>query len=655
NKALEWGLADKGFSNGAVYADLDNDGDLDLVVNNVNERAWIYRNTASDRIERANFLVIDPHGEAPNTSGIGVRVYATTGDTTQYRSLTSTRGWLSSPEPRLYFGLGDATKIDSLVIVWPDRRFEVLTNVPANEVTDVHQKNAKGVFQYPTSDPPSRLFQSTESPAGIDYVHDENGFMDFNREILMPHKVSMDGPALATADLNRDGLDDIFVGGAKWQAAQLLLSNGASFVKSSRGVMRADSVQEDVHAAFFDADGDGDPDLYVVSGGNEFWGQNEALLDRLYLNDGQGNFERSREALPERYQNGCCVAAKDYDNDGDIDLFVGSRVVSREYGVAPESYLLENDGRGRFRDVTVDVAPGVANFGMITDAAWTDVDSNGLPDLVVTAEWQPIAVFMQRDGKFVNESSGLGLDGTNGWWNTVEVADMDRDGDEDLLLGNLGLNSQLKASSEEPVRLYIKDFDGNGSLDQFLTRYVGGVSYPFASTQDIVRQIEPLRKKYTTFTEFGARRLEEIFSPAEVREAEVLEVYTFASQIARNVDGRFELTELPTEAQFAPIYAFEVGDFNDDGLPDAIAAGNFSGVRPDRGRYDASYGLLLASTPDGQLEAVGPAESGLLVEGEVREITRLRAGSGSTLVFARNGLSLLFVEPVRQSTGARGS
>ncbi len=649
DRAFQWGLAEKGFSNGAAVADLDNDGDLDLVVNNVNDSAWIYRNTASDR-EGGNFLMIDPLGEEPNTSGIGLRVFAITESAKQYRELATTRGWQSSSELRLHFGLGNASEVDSLVMVWPDGSYEVRVGVAANQILEVRQADAKGVFRYPSPDPIDPQFRSAQSPPGVEFVHDENGFVDFNREILMPHKVSIDGPALATADVNGDGVDDIFVGGAKRQHAQLLVSTRGAYTLSSRDAMRSDSLQEDVDAEFFDADGDGDLDLYVVSGGNEFWGQNEALQDRLYLNDGTGNFERWHEALPEFFHNGCCVAPSDFDGDGDIDLFVGSRVVSREYGIAPTSYLLENDGTGRYSDVTLDLAPDIATHGMITDAAWSDVDGDGAPDLILTAEWQPVSAFLQRDGRFVDETDRIGLAGTNGWWNTVEVADLNGDGFEDLLLGNLGLNSQLKANAEEPVRLYIKDFDGNGSLDQFLTRYVGGVSYPFASTTDIVRQIEPLRKKYTTYTEFGARRLEDIFSRSEVGDADVLEAYTFASAIAHNIDGRFRITELPVEAQFAPIYAFQVGDFNGDGVLDAVAAGNFSGVRPDRGRYDASYGLFLAGDANGELKAIGPAESGLLVEGEVREIRRLETGDASLLVFGRNGLSLAFVEPRSSST-----
>ncbi len=647
NAAKRWGLADDGFSNGTAYADLDNDGDLDLVVNNVNETAWIYENRASARAE-SNHLIVRLTGDAANTAGFGSKIVLTAGATRQYREIAPTRGWISSVDPRAHFGLGAATRVDSLTVIWPDGRFQVLTNLEANQLIDVRQSDAAGRFTYPAGKPAQPLFRDVTAKSGLSFVHKENTFMDYNREILMPHRVSMDGPALAVGDVNGDGLEDVFAGGAKWQPSKLLIQTARGFAETNQSLWQADSLHEDVDAAFFDADGDSDLDLYVVSGGNEFWGTASALRDRLYINDGSGRFTRSSVALPELFDNGCCVAPADFDRDGDIDLFVGSRVVSRNYGVPPQSHLLRNDGNGRFEEVTATLAAGLASVGMVTDVVWTDHDGNGLIDLVVTAEWQPVRVFAQEANGFADRTETVGLGRSNGWWNTVKTADIDADGDDDLLLGNLGLNSVLKASFERPVRLHIKDFDGNGSLDQILTRYKGDTEYPFASIEELAQQMEFLRKRFTTFTEFGARRIDEFLSEEQLRDASILEVYEFASSIAENVGGTFEIRALPTPAQFAPTYAFETADFDGDGHLDIVLGGNFSGVKPSRGHYDASQGLLLRGDGSGGFEPLWPVESGLVIDGEVRKMNWITLGSNRALIVGRNKDRIMVLEPVNQ-------
>ncbi|MEE8175105.1 MAG: VCBS repeat-containing protein, partial [Gemmatimonadota bacterium] len=439
------------------------------------------------------------------------------------------------------------------------------------------------------------------------------------------------------------GLDDLFVGGAKHQPGRLFLqrSDGGFRVSSDR-VFQADSLHEDVAAAFFDANGDGHPDLYVVSGGNEYWDDHEALRDRLYLGDGEGNFHRSVDRLPDFFENGSCVVPGDFDRDGDLDLFVGSRVVSREYGRTPRSYLLENDGTGRFVDVTSERAEGLAEAGMVTSAAWLDYDDDGQLDLVVVGEWMPVRVFHQEDGRFKERTAEVGLSGTNGWWNRVTAADLTGDGREDLVLGNLGLNSFIRASPQEPARLYVHDFARNGTLEQILTFYKNGVSYPLAGRDELVSLMPHLRSRYVSYADFGASRIEDIFTESELQSAEVLEARVFASSLAVNVgDGTFTLRPLPIEAQFAPIHAVLVDDFDGDGHRDLLVAGNFYGVPPMLGRYDASYGLLLRGDGEGRFQAGDMGVSGLVIHGQVRDMRFLQRAEGERLiVVARNDESL---------------
>jgi hypothetical protein len=454
-----------------------------------------------------------------------------------------------------------------------------------------------------------------------------------------------------------DGLDDIYAGGAKWQSGELLLQHrDGTFRTIPTAAFEADSLHEDVDAAFFDADRDGDLDLYVVSAGNEFWGEQAPLRDRLYVNDGRARFERGADRLPPFFENGACVIPGDFDGDADLDLFVGSRVVARRYGVAPRSHLLRNDGSGRFQDVTETLAPGLETAGMVTSAVWTDYDADGALDLIVVGEWMPIRVFRQEQGGFADRTSEAGLTGTNGWWNSVTVTDLQEDGRPDLVVGNLGLNSYLRATRDQPARLYVYDFAHNGSVQQILTIFRHGVSYPLAGRDDLIRAMPALRGRFPTYAAFGAARIEDLFTRRELEEADVLEAYTFASAVALNGgDGTFALQPLPVEAQFAPIYAVLPGDFDADGHADLIVAGNTSAVPPIRGQYDASYGLLLRGDGAGGLSAVDLEVSNLVIVGEVRGLGVLRSATGARrIVVARNGAPLQFIQALRSGTPQRG-
>ena len=656
NMADAWGLAQPGFSTGAVYVDLNNDGALDLVVNNINAPAGIYRNRARE-INGHHFLTVRLEGSGANTGGIGAKVVVEHDGIMQLLELMPTRGFQSSVDPRLHFGLGASPRIDSLIVIWPDHRYQVLRDVAVDQTVTLSQEDAAG--RYPNRQPAGEpLFADITTQLAIDVKHEENRFFDYTREPLIPHQLSTEGPALAVGDVNGDGLDDLYVGGAKWQAGQLLVQQrDGRFRRTNETVFQADSLHEDVDAVLFDANGDGYQDLYVVSAGNEFWGDQEALRDRLYVNDGQGRFHRDEDALPAFFENGSCVVPGDFDGDGHLDLFVGGRVVSRRYGLAPRSYLLQNDGTGRFRDVTVEKAEALAEVGMVSSAAWVDYDDDGRLDLIVVGEWMPVRVFRQQAGRFVDRTTEAGLSGTNGWWNSVSVADLRGTGRPDLILGNLGLNSYIRASPKEPARLYIHDFAQSGGLQQILTFYKNGVSYPLAGRDELVRAIPQLQSRYASYAEFGASRIQDIFPPSTLRQAEVREAYLFASSAAlNNGDGTFTLQPLPTEAQFAPIYAALPGDFDGDGLTDVVVAGNFFGVTPARGRYDASYGLLLRGDGTGGLAAVDLEESNLVIVGQVRHLALLRhADGGRLIVVARNDDTLRIIRPLRSPHPGGGS
>ena len=647
--ASAWGLGQPGFSNGAAYVDLNNSGALDLVVSNINAPVSIYRNHGPER-NRHSYLTIVLKGSGMNTAGIGAKVMIASAGRHQMLEQSPTRGFQSSVDPRLHFGLDTATHVDSLTVVWPDRRFQVLTNVPANQILTLSQSDAKGRYAYARPSTAAALFEDVTPKLAIDYRHREDAFLDFNREPLMTQVLSTEGPALAVADVDGDGLDDIYAGGAKWQPGKLLLQQpNGTFRSVSEAVLKADSLAEDVDAAFFDADGDGRPDLYVVSGGNEFAGRSQALRDRLYINDGKGDFHRATDALPELYDNGSCVVPGDFNGDGHPDLFVGSRVVPRSYGLTPTSRLLQNDGAGHFQDVTSQIADGLSEVGMVTSATWIDYDNDGHLDLIVVGEWMPVRVFHQEDGRFVDRTAAAGFTGTEGWWNTVSAVDLNGDGRLDLVLGNLGLNSYIRASAKEPARLYVGDFGNNGSLEQILTFFKHGVSYPVAGRDELVRLLPVLRSRYPTYADFGASRIEDIFPAATLAKATVREAHVFASEVALNKgDGTFTLHQLPAEAQFAPVYASVAEDFDGDGHVDLLLAGNLYGVAPIRGRYDASYGTLLHGAGDGRFMAVDMEASGLVIDGQVRHMRELRAPGGKRLiVVARNDTTLQVLHPLR--------
>lgn len=648
-----WGDSMLTSSNGAVYADLDNDGDLDIVLNNTDDPASILKNNSRE-LGLGHYLAFKLNGPKNNRDGVGARLMVTTKKDRQVQELYFTRGFMSAMGRELHFGLGTSEKA-TVEIVWPDDKYQIIGEVPADQLMKLDYANAKtDPKMNRKTEPKSRLFEEN-TVKGIDYLHVENEFDDFKRESLLPHKMSNEGPSLAVGDINGDGLDDMHIGGAIGQAGALLVQkDDGSFSKTNLETLEKTSSYEDVASTFFDADGDGDLDLYVVSGGSEYDEGSGYLKDRIYINDGKGNFNPVSAALPDLALSGSCVKAADYDNDGDLDLFIGGRQVPGKYPAPAKSYLLQNhssEGKIRFEEAPSAIREKWQNLGMVTDALWTDVNGDDFLDLIVTGEWMPIRIFENENGKdFIEKTDAYGLKGTNGWWFSLAADDFDQDGDMDIIGGNLGLNFKYRASVEAPFEVYAGDFDTSGTNDIVLSYHEQEKLVPLRGRECSSNQMPFIKEKFPTYDAFGKASVDDIFNEKQLQKSTHLKAYTFATTYFENDHGKFKSRIMPNQAQFSSVNDILIDDFDDDGLKDLLIVGNLYASEVETPRNDASHGLFLKGNGKGDFEPLSPGESGLMIKGDVKFARIIDINGTKSIVVAKNNdsLKVVAVQPLKK-------
>jgi hypothetical protein len=643
NSTQQLGFSTPSFSNGAAYGDLDGDGDLDLVVNNENGEAFIYRNMTSERTH-AHYLKVKLKGVGMNTFGIGAKVTVYAGGTQQLIEQMPTRGFESSVDPVLNFGTGKAAKVDSLRVIWPDMKMQLIKNIKCNVTLTLNQQEANQVFK-PTGIKGPPLYENvTRKEISGNIGHKENDFKDFDLERMIPKMLSTEGPKLAVGDVNGDGLPDFFMGGASGDTAKLYLQQkNGTFIRSKQFAFERDKDLEGIGAEFYDVDHDGDLDLIVASGGNQEKEGSINLLPRLYINDGKGNFIRRFNNWPQISVNASCIRV----NHQNGDIFIGARDVPGSYGLIPTSRLLKNDGHGNYTDVTASFAPSLVKLGMVTDAQWVDVDGDGQNELAVVGDWMPLTIL-----KYVNNQLQIAsvVANSSGWWNSLTVADLNGDGKPDLVAGNFGLNSKIKADATHPAKLYVSDFDNNGQTECIPVYYkTDGKPYPFNLHDDMVRQIPMLKKKFLRYDAYAGKPIEDIFTSEELSKATVLEVkQTQSCVFYNNGKGDFTMKPLPVRAQLSPVFTILVTDINGDGRKDLFIGGNFYGVKPEIGRFDANYGVTLLGNRSGGFDYLPPANSGLFIKGEVRDSQEIKVGGNKLIIVARNNDELQLFKPAKK-------
>ncbi|HTI57706.1 VCBS repeat-containing protein [Mucilaginibacter sp.] len=637
NKQAEWGLKDASISNGAVYADLDNDGDLDLVINNINQPASVYQNMSRENNHTA-YLAVKVKGTGKNTNAVGAKVYVYTPKNLQYQEVNPNRGYLSCVSTTLNFGLGNNKTVDSVRVIWPDQTSELLSSVKTDELVTIAYPAASKPY-VPAAAAIKPVFKHSEALIG--FKPEDITINDFKRQLLMLFMYSKTSPVIAKADVNHDGLEDLFISGEQDSPGKIYLQQPGgkySIVKLNRG--SNENIGSVSAAVFFDANGDGNPDLYIAKGGYTLYEPNTPeLQDELYLNNGQGGFILSSNALPVMNAGSkSCVRPYDFDGDGDIDLFVGGRVIPGQYPAAPESYLLVNDGKGKFTKATT----AFDKIGMVTDAQWVDLNKDGRKDLVICGEMMPISVFVNTSAGFQDKTSDYFGKPQSGFWFSMAFADVNGDGEPDLIAGNLGLNSQIRASQKEPADLYFADFDNNGSIDPFFSFYIQGKSYPFVSRDELNEQMYSMRKKFPSYKAYADATISDIFSSDELSKAGKLVVNTTETTLYINHDGKFTQAALPVEAQFSPVGQIVTGDFDHDGFTDILMLGNHSDNRLKLGSFDANYGCLLKGDGKGGFKYIEQPASGLSVIGDVKSAVETNIGNVTYLLIGLSDGPLQF-------------
>lgn len=643
----EWNLTKPTSTNGAAYADLDNDGDLDIVGNNINDAAFVYRNNTNE-LEQSNYLKVKLKGTFGNVDGIGARVTIETDGVKQTKELYLSRGFQSSVSRVLHFGIGTSSSIQTLKVDWPDGQTQSIAEVVPNQQITLDYENSVGFVAASMSE--NATFQDATDKIGISYKHVENEFDDYKRESLLPHKMSQNGPGLSTGDINNDGLDDFYIGGAKNQSSALFVQQkDGTFNSILKSLWEKDKGYEDVASVFFDADKDGDLDLYVVSGGSEEK-EGQYYQDRFYENLGDNKFSKSNVALPVVVNSGSCVKPGDFDNDGDLDLFVGGKLVPGNYPLPADSYLLKNESQGgniKFVDVTKELAPFMTELGMVSDAEWVDVDNDNSLDLVIVGEWMPIKVIKNTGSEFVDISNETGLENQVGWWYSIACADFDKDGDDDFIVGNLGLNYKYKATPEEPFEVYAKDFDNNGSLDIVFGYYEKGTIFPLRGRECSSNQMPFIKDKFPTYNDFGLANMSTVYGPENLEEALHYSANTFATTYFENTgNANFKAHQIDGIAQFSSVNSILIDDFNKDGNLDALLSGNLYQSEVETPRNDAGYGVFLEGNGSGQFISHFPNQSGLFVKGDVKNagIVNTPSNDRKRIIFGKNDGTVQFVE-----------